>query len=834
MSWAQSLDQAISYREFLQSLTSAERKLPTDLVAASRYAAGQPLPASMEARAAAQARATPETSKLAYRIDGSRTEGLVAALSDLGVTPQFVSASRPYVTAYLTRSSAAALAQFEAVFKITKVMGPAAQGQGSTQAASAHRLAELYPINKPGTDDPALDGTGVVIGLITLPFKQAELNVLEAEVTRVIPDPTALIVRTGADVVTHSSGILDAVDNTNGSLDALYLLQLIYDMAPGAQVVIASPGVNSVPGEMAAVVTALATGDSGAGIPAANIIIDDLFYADQNPFEVDEISEAVTAARGAGVLYVTAAGDHGQSGSSPTSTVYLSDFDGIAGTAELDVLDPGFYNSSYVQAFGGDGILNVTEDLDSLCIFWSERPSAGAPSRFVAWIYDDTDNLVDSVGVSAPGGCTGRVVSDGYQIVVDQGLSPVTDYRLMVAGVRKVVPSNLAYSGAIFDEVTAGSIRGHAAGADALSVAASELCVDGELSPYSGCEVLSISTYSSDGEIEGTSRFFWQSDGEGGYTAVEGGLAVAKPDLTAAGASTLSAVVSGSAVNNNFYGTSASAATTAGIAALYWEYAKFTLSIHAPFIAESVRDLLAIATLDAGDTGADRLFGSGVIDAPKPLEDQAGTAVITRPRVSIVLTAKAAGAALQFSAALPAVAGATYTANCTDGGALISDWSNVSVEPDTAYAVGAAPGREVSCTITGSVDDGGSATLVETDTAVVTALAVSETTVAFESDLGGVVITWSSEPDIADDGMLTVTLTCTDSTSGATVVDALELTASPHVVDVEGGETLTCSVSTMLSINGADAAPVGEPITETVTADMASGFPIWLLYKATQ
>ena len=41
---------------------------------------------------------------------------------------------------------------------------------------------------------------------------------------------------------------------------------------------------------MATIVAALATGDSDAGIPAADIIIDDL-YADQNPFEIDEVSE---------------------------------------------------------------------------------------------------------------------------------------------------------------------------------------------------------------------------------------------------------------------------------------------------------------------------------------------------------------------------------------------------------------------------------------------------------------------------------------------------------------------------------------------------------------
>ena len=830
--WAEPSSQAMSYREFLQSLTPAERKLPTDLVAAERYAAGQPIPAPLEAQVAAQARLAP-SDKVAYRLDGTGVDALVSELAVLGIDPKFVSNSRPYVTAYLSPSSAMVLAQSEAVFKITLVLGPSAQGQGSTLAAGAHRLDELYPVNQPDTGDPALDGSGVVVGLISLPFKQADLDLLEAEATRIIPDGTALTVRTGVDAVSHGSGTLDAVDNTNGSLDALYLLQLIYDMAPDAQVVMASPGVSSVPGEMATIVAALATGDSDAGIPAADIIIDDLFYADQNPFEIDEVSEAVTAARQAGVLYLTSAGDNGQGGASPTSAVYVSDFDGIEASADLIAIDP-YLERSYVQSFGGDGILTVTEDLENLCLFWSERPSAGAPTRFVAWIYDDSDNLVDDLGVSAPGGCTGSSVSTGSKVVFDHGSSAVSDYRLLVTGVRDTVPANLSYSGATFDEVTAGSIRGHAAGTDALTVAASELCVDGLTADYAGCSALSIASYSSDGEAAGTARFFWQGDGEGGYQEIDGGLAVSKPDLTAAGMSILKYVASGTTGDVDYYGTSAAAATTAGIAALYWEYAEGTLGIHADFVAEAVRDLLGSATLDSGDTGADPLFGAGILDAPKPLDDGGSAAVVTRPRVSLSLSAKAAGAALQFAAALPAANGATYSATCTDGGTAIAVWTDQPVEPNTTYAVQSTPEAEVSCTITGSVEDAAGDTLVETDTAAVTALAVTETTVAFASDIDEIVVTWSTDGDIADDNMLVVSLTCTDTSSGAVVVESVELDQSPYTVEADGSESLDCSVSTTLSVNGAAATAVGDPSTETVIPDMASGLPIWLLYQAAQ
>ena len=137
--------EAISYREFLQSLTPAERKIPINLVAASRYASGEPLPAALADIAARQAREA-QTDSQVYRIEGTSSEALVIALRGEGLSPKYVSDTRNYITAYMPPSAVIALAASEQVFKITVVVGPLAQGQGSTQAAVAHRLAELYPV----------------------------------------------------------------------------------------------------------------------------------------------------------------------------------------------------------------------------------------------------------------------------------------------------------------------------------------------------------------------------------------------------------------------------------------------------------------------------------------------------------------------------------------------------------------------------------------------------------------------------------------------------------------------------------------------------------------
>ena len=86
---------------------------------------------------------------------------------------------------------------------------------------------------------------------------------------------------------------------------------------------------------MANLIDALVAGRGSSGdadyIPPVDIIVDDLDYLTQNPFEVGLINEAIAAAKAAGTLYVTAAGDHGyHKGTGSYSNVHIDAFDGIA------------------------------------------------------------------------------------------------------------------------------------------------------------------------------------------------------------------------------------------------------------------------------------------------------------------------------------------------------------------------------------------------------------------------------------------------------------------------------------------------------------------------
>ena len=295
MVWSQGDSVAPTPREFVRSLTESERKLPQMVVVQRRLAAGLAVPEKLAEKAQGDGRSRSAPVPALFQIHGHDVSTLLMALQGLGVEPQFVSSSRPYVTASLTEAQAVDLAESTAVSRISFVVGPAAQG--TTAAFTAHRVSGL------ASETPPLTGTDVVVGLISLPYKLADLTSLDGAATRIIPESTSLYPVTGA------------VDDAKGTTDLLFMLQLIYDIAPAAKVVVGSPGVNSTAGQMHTLIDTMVAGNGTEGdgdyVPPVNIIVDDLFYPTQNPFEVDEIAEAVIDAAAAGVLYITAAGDHG-------------------------------------------------------------------------------------------------------------------------------------------------------------------------------------------------------------------------------------------------------------------------------------------------------------------------------------------------------------------------------------------------------------------------------------------------------------------------------------------------------------------------------------------
>ena len=813
--WSQGDNVAPTPREFVRSLTESERKLPQMVVVQQRLSAGVPVPEKLAEKAQGDNRSRSAPSPTLFQIHGHDISTLVMALHGLGVEPQFVSSSRPYVTASLTETQAVDLAESTAVSRISFVVGPTAQG--TTAAFTAHRVSGL------ASATPPLTGTDVVVGLISLPYKSADLTSLDGAVTRIIPESANLYPVTGA------------VDEDKGTTDLLFMLQLIYDIAPDAKVVVGSPGANSTAGQMHTLIDTLVAGNGTEGdgdyVPPVNIIVDDLFYPTQNPFEVDEIAEAVIDAAAAGVLYITAAGDHGSAGGATnTSGTLIETLNVIPTPTSGGIFDEVFSES--VHEFGnGKAYLSVSTTLSDLCFFWNERPASGFDGDdFEVLLFNTDGDEVLRFFRPSPGGCLSQDgwsgdISSGFKVVIEDYDAPT--YRLLISGTRK--SATLGSVASVFDVTSAGNIRGHAYHPDALTVGAVPLCDTGSsILPYNdaSCDDLDLAgePYTADAENPLTARFYWESDGGSGYQAVAGGgLAAAKPNVAAASESIIFKPAGGSL---SYAGTSASAAVVAGLAATYWQYAKAEYtSLDNLGLLPIVRYALEQATLDVDEAGFDTVTGKGVIDGPKSLDDN----LFAYPVVTASAAAKAAGGVLSFTAGLPASAGATYVATCQTGGAPLPAWDGKTVVPDTPYPFEANPGAIVNCAVTGTVGD-----LTTTDVATVTATAVDDTVVTVTAEAGGVSVRWTVDPDLANRSMAMVSVSCTQG--GGSIYTNADASGSSYFVKTEDTTAaVTCTVDTTFSVNGGASTSVNS-VTQSATPEesLAQGLPVWLLYIATQ
>lgn len=201
------------------------------------------------------------------------------------------------------------------------------------------------------------------------------------------------------------------------------------------------------------------------------------------------------------------------------------------------------------------------------------------------------------------------------------------------------------------------------------------------------------------------------------------------------------------------------------------------------------------------------------------------------------MTAKAAGAVLSFSASdLETTETVTYSAECTADDQPISGWDpKTDVASETDYIFQQPAGTEVTCGVTVSVENGDGAITSSTQaTDSTTALAVGAATATFSADSGGIIVGWTPDSNLASADMATGTVVCVNAETGAEVVDQA-LDGASTFIEAEAGVALSCSVTTVISINGVDQASTStSSTTVTPEEEITSGLPIWLLYQATQ
>lgn len=358
------------------------------------------------------------------------------------------------------------------------------------------------------------------------------------------------------------------------------MMELIQDMLPGAQLIFATGnGGNAV---MANNIQSLAT----AG---CSIIVDDLNYFNESPFQDQVISQAVTTVSNAGVMYFSCARNSG-SKDAGTSGTWEGDFvDGGAAVAPVTT-------AGRLHDFGGAvafdtvsaGGTNPRVDL-----FWSD-PVGGSTNDYDLFVLNSTGTTVNRMSTNIQSG-----TQDPYENVG----TLVSGERIVI--VKKATAAarflHLDTGRMILNTSTAGCVRGHncSGAANAFSIAATSVVNSPSPSFFVGGATNPAEAFSSDGPR----RMFYQPNGTP-YTAGDfsstGGTVLSKPDLTAADAARTS--VGGF---YSFSGTSAAAPNAAAIAALLKSY-------NPSLTPAQIRNLMTTTALDIGTAGFDRTTGAGI------------------------------------------------------------------------------------------------------------------------------------------------------------------------------------------------------------------------------
>ena len=364
-----------------------------------------------------------------------------------------------------------------------------------------------------------------------------------------------------------------------GTGEGTAMMEIVQDMAPDADLL-------------------FATGFGGAANMAANIIalqkdgcsiiVDDVTYEDEDPFQDDIIAQAVNTVTNAGVLYFSSAANNG----SVTA--------GASNTWEGDWVNSGkvlkYNNITYAVHSFGNPIYNTVSAVGSkgsdAVLYWSDA-LGNAGNDYDLFAADNNGNLVaastnEQNRSQDPLEVIGNIQL-GRRLYVTQGSGAQS--RLL----------HLSIFGGGLSAFTSGNTFGHNAAANTITVAAVDVKQSAPF-PSAFTSAARVETFSSDGPR----HIFYNADGaaitSNDFTST-GGQVLQKPDIAAADGvmTTLSGF-------KPFFGTSAAAPHAAGVAALLKEYNPFATNAQ-------IINALHVGCLDIMAAGIDRDSGYGLLRA---------------------------------------------------------------------------------------------------------------------------------------------------------------------------------------------------------------------------
>lgn len=434
------------------------------------------------------------------------------------------------------------------------------QGSRSSEGDVAHRANSAR-----GTFN--IDGTGIKIG------------VLSDGVTNLAASQAA-----------GDLGPVTVLPGQAGSGDeGTAMLEIVHDLAPGAQLYFAT-AFNGI--------TSFAQNIRALRAAGCDIIVDDVFYFVETPFQDGQapgvvsntnggvVTQAVNDVTASGALYFSSAGNSGNLN------------DGTSGVWEGNFVDGGdaggvLTGAGRIHNFGGQLFtIQTAAGQSQIDLYWSD-PLGGSSNDYDLFRLNSTGTAVTAASTGAQDG-----TQDPFEAV---GQPTAVSLYVIVkfSGADRFLHLNT--NRGRLSIATAGQTHGHSAAANAFGCAATPAAAAFP-NPFSSTNV--VENFSSDGPR----RIFYQADGTpitpGDFLAT-GGLLRQKPDITAADGVAVTGV---GGFPSPFFGTSAAAPHAAAIAGLL-------KSANPSFTPAQIRAALTGSAIDIEGPGVDRDSGAGIIDA---------------------------------------------------------------------------------------------------------------------------------------------------------------------------------------------------------------------------
>ena len=435
------------------------------------------------------------------------------------------------------------------------------QGAVRSEGDRAHRAAEVRSTF-------GLDGSGITVCAISDGVDQLAARQAAGELPMDV------------QILAGQAGV-----GTEGTA----LLEIIHDMVPGAHLAFATARFS--PAQFATNIRDL------ADVVGCDIIVDDVGYLNQSPFQAGPISQAVEAVVASGVVYISAAGNDG-SQAKGTSGTYEGDY--VDSGVDVETLLPGLSVSGSLHGFPTDSGPNVANELMTfgfgIALHWND-PLGGSANDYDLCLTDAT--------LSTLLRCA-NAIQDGDD-------DPFEFIAFAPAGSRAIIINmddaaqdrflHLQAFGGILEVGTRGAIFGHPGTEAAIAVGAADVKQAGTGHGVFGPEdTIEVEAFSSDGPR----RVFFDADGNpftpGDFTST-GGIVRQKPDVTAA-----DGVTTTTPGFETFFGTSAAAPHVTGVAALL-------LQADPTLTPAQIKTILGRTALDIEANGPDDVSGFGIIDA---------------------------------------------------------------------------------------------------------------------------------------------------------------------------------------------------------------------------